>query len=70
VLGIGMEILAPSCWPLWFICIAMIASAVIDWWMFKVPNWLTFPVIISGWVFGLIHSLGGYLATGVGNGGI
>jgi len=70
VLGIGMEILAPSCWPLWFICIAMIASAVIDWWMFKVPNWLTFPVIISGWVFGLIHSLGGYLATGDGNGGV
>src|SRR4029077_8909898 len=54
----------------WFICIAMIASAVIDWWMFKVPNWLTFPVIISGWVFGLIHTLGGHIVAGDGVGGI
>jgi len=61
-----MEILAPECWPLWFICIAMIASAVIDWWMFKVPNWLTFPVIISGWIFGLIHTFGGHLSDGRG----
>ncbi len=65
-----MEILAPECWPLWFICIAMIASAVIDWWMFKVPNWLTFPVIISGWIFGLIHTFGGHLVASDGVGGI
>src|SRR5207244_2730922 len=65
-----MEILSPSCWPLWFICLAMIASAIIDWWMFKVPNWLTFPVILSGWVFGLIHTLGGHIVAGDGDGGI
>jgi prepilin peptidase CpaA len=65
-----MEILSPSCWPLWFICLAMIASAVIDWWMFKVPNWLTFPVIISGWVLGLIHTLGGHVLASDGNGGL
>jgi prepilin peptidase CpaA len=65
-----MELLSPECWPLWFICIAMIASAVIDWWMFKVPNWLTFPIIISGWIFGLIHTFGGYIVPGDGVGGI
>jgi prepilin peptidase CpaA len=48
----------------------MIASAVIDWWMFKVPNWLTFPVIISGWIFGLIHTLGGHIVPSDGVGGI
>jgi len=68
--GTLMEILTPECWPLWFICVAMIASAVIDWWMFKVPNWLTFPVIISGWIFGLIHTFGGHIVAGDGVGGI
>jgi prepilin peptidase CpaA len=48
----------------------MFASAIIDWWMFKVPNWLTFPVIISGWVLGLIHTLGGHLVSSDGNGGL
>jgi prepilin peptidase CpaA len=66
-----MEILSQaSFWPLWFICLAMIASAIIDWWMFKVPNWLTFPVIVSGWVFGLVHTLGGHIVAGDGDGGI
>jgi prepilin peptidase CpaA len=59
-----------SHWPLWFICAAMIAAAVIDWWKFKVPNWLTFPVILSGWAFGLLHSFGGYVVEGDGAGGI
>lgn len=57
-------------WPLIFICAAMILSAVIDWWKFKVPNWLTFPIIFSGWAFGLIHTLGYHLVPGDGIGGI
>jgi prepilin peptidase CpaA len=65
-----MDLLSVENWPLWFICLAMIASAVIDWWIFKVPNWLTFPVIISGWVFGLIHTCGGHIISGDGDGGI
>jgi prepilin peptidase CpaA len=43
-------------WPLWFICVAMIFAAVIDGWKLKVPNWLTFPLVISGWLLGLLHS--------------
>jgi prepilin peptidase CpaA len=45
-------------WPLWFICIAMVVAAVIDGWKLKVPNWLTLPLVLSGWLFGLIHDTG------------
>src|SRR5437016_4568179 len=45
-------------WPVLFVCLAMLASAVIDWWKFKVPNWLTLPVILSGWVLGGLYDLG------------
>src|SRR5271154_5274503 len=47
-----------SQWPLWFICVAMIVAAVIDGWKLKVPNWLTFPLVLSGWLLGLLHSFG------------
>ena len=45
-------------WPLWVVCTGMIAAAVIDWWKFKVPNRLTFPLILSGWCLGLMHTCG------------
>jgi prepilin peptidase CpaA len=47
-----------SHWPLWFISAAMIAAAVIDGWKLKVPNKLTFPLILSGWALGLLHNFG------------
>lgn len=53
-------------WPLWFICLAMIAAAIIDGWKLKVPNWLTFPLVLSGWALGLIHDLGWLEGTGYG----
>jgi prepilin peptidase CpaA len=46
----------------------MIASAIIDWWKFKVPNRLTFPLIIGGWLFGLCHNFDWLPESG--NGGI
>jgi prepilin peptidase CpaA len=55
-----------SHWPLWFLCLAMIAAAVIDGWKLKVPNWLTFPLVLAGWGLGLIHDLGWLEATGTG----
>lgn len=57
-----------SNWPLLFICVAMVAAAVIDGWKLKVPNWLTFPLILSGWALGLCHDLG--WLEGTGHGGI
>lgn len=55
-------------WPLGFICLAMIVAAVIDGWKLKVPNWLTFPLVFSGWALGLAHDLGWF--PGTGDGGI
>lgn len=57
-----------SHWPLTFICAAMIVAAVIDGWKLKVPNWLTLPLILSGWVLGLLHSFD--LLPSTGGGGI
>ena len=45
-----------SHWPLTFVCGAMIVAAVIDGWKLKVPNWLTFPLILSGWLLGVLHN--------------
>jgi prepilin peptidase CpaA len=55
-----------SNWPLAFVCAAMIVAAVIDGWKLKVPNWLTFPLILSGWGLGIVHSCGLWESTGVG----
>lgn len=53
-------------WPVVAISIGMLAAAIIDWWLFKVPNKLTFPLILSGWILGLANNLG----LGAGEGGI
>jgi prepilin peptidase CpaA len=55
-------------WPLIFVGVAMIVAAVIDGWKLKVPNWLTFPLVLSGWLLGVLHDCG--LLTGSGQGGI
>jgi prepilin peptidase CpaA len=53
-----MQLFELAYWPIWVVCAGMIAAAVIDWWKFKVPNKLTFPLIISGWVLGLANNFG------------
>jgi prepilin peptidase CpaA len=53
-------------WPLWFVCAAMVVAAVIDGWKLKVPNWLTFPLILSGWLLGLLYGFGVLPAEGHG----
>lgn len=53
-----MSLFTSANWPLLVICAGMIAAAVIDWWKFKVPNRLTFPLIISGWLLGLCNDFG------------
>src|SRR6516162_8206922 len=45
-------------WPIVVICIGMLAAAVFDWWKFKVPNKLTFPLILTGWLLGLANNFG------------
>ncbi len=61
-----MNLFSLANWPVLVICAGMIAAAIIDWWKFKVPNKLTFPLIISGWVLGIANSFG----LGAGEGGI
>lgn len=39
---------------IWFVCAVLIVAAVIDGWKLKVPNWLTFPFIASGWVYHVV----------------
>jgi prepilin peptidase CpaA len=38
-------------WPIWALSVVLIVAAVIDGWILKVPNWITFPLIISGWIY-------------------
>ncbi len=35
----------------WFVSLVLILAAVIDGLKLKVPNWITFPMIIGGWFF-------------------
>lgn len=65
-----MYFLHAQYWPILFICAAMLASAIIDWWKFKVPNVLTMPVIVLGWLFGLLHNFDIHIVPGDGVGGI
>jgi prepilin peptidase CpaA len=58
-------------WP-WLLSVILIVAAVIDGWLLKVPNWLTFPLVFAGWAayawysgfsvdHGLAWSMGGTL---------
>ncbi|MEM6472430.1 MAG: A24 family peptidase [Planctomycetota bacterium] len=37
-------------WAVWFVTVVLIVAAVIDGAILKVPNWLTFPFIVCGWI--------------------
>lgn len=38
-------------WPVWLVTITLVVAAVIDGIQLKVPNWITFPMILSGWIY-------------------
>ena len=38
-------------WHVWVVTITLIVAAVIDGVKLKVPNWITYPMILSGWVY-------------------
>jgi prepilin peptidase CpaA len=58
----------PNYGPIVIVCIGMVLAAVIDGWAFKVPNWLTLSLVVSGWGLGLLHTLD--FAWDGGHGGI
>jgi prepilin peptidase CpaA len=47
-------------WHIWFVTVVLVVAAIIDGIQLKVPNWLTFPMIVSGWIF----SIGSYALAG------
>jgi prepilin peptidase CpaA len=60
-------------WPVWFLSALLVTGAVIDGWKLKVPNWLTFPMVIGGWIystaaFGWAGLWWSFLGTAVGLG--
>ncbi len=57
----------PNYGPLVVICLGMVLAAFIDGWALKVPNWVTLPLILSGWALGLMHDAG--IAVDGGTGG-
>lgn len=38
-------------WPIWLLTVVLVVAAVIDGWKLKVPNWITFPLVIGGWIY-------------------
>lgn len=69
----------PSAYPTlvmsvsWFLTVMLVVAAVIDGWKLKVPNWLTFPLVLSGWgcswaMFGWSGLWASLLGTAVGLG--
>jgi prepilin peptidase CpaA len=41
-------------WPFWVVSVTLIVAAVIDGIQLKVPNWITLPMIASGWLYSII----------------
>ena len=41
-------------WVVWLVCwgvtATLVLAAVIDGAKLKVPNWITFPMVLSGWI--------------------
>jgi prepilin peptidase CpaA len=52
--------------PLVVICLGMVLAAFIDGWALKVPNWVTLPLVLSGWMLGLLHDCGVPVDSGTG----
>lgn len=49
-------------WHVWLVSAALVVAALIDGWKLKVPNWLTFPMILGGWAYGAL--CGGWAGLG------
>ncbi len=41
-------------WPYWLVSAVLVYAAYIDGKELRVPNWITFPMIISGWIYSAI----------------
>ena len=60
----------PNLGPIVVVCAGMILAAFIDGWALKVPNWVTLPLVLSGWMLGLLHDCNAGLDAGTGGFGM
>ncbi|MBN9122527.1 MAG: prepilin peptidase [Planctomycetes bacterium] len=56
--------------PLVVIGFGMILAAFIDGWALKVPNWITLPLVLSGWALGALHDFQVPVDSGTGGFGM
>ena len=42
-------------WPVWLLSLVLVVAAVIDGWKLKVPNWITFPLVLGGWIYSGVY---------------
>ena len=50
--------------PMIVLAFGMVLAAAIDGYAFKVPNWLTLSLVVSGWYIGILHDLGVNIVPG------
>ncbi len=52
-------------WHVWLVTFTLIVAAIIDGLQLKVPNWITYPMIFTGWVYSaLLSSYAGWEGLG------
>ncbi len=42
-------------WHIWFVSVVLVVAAIIDGCKLKVPNWITFPLVVGGWAYSTIY---------------
>jgi prepilin peptidase CpaA len=45
---------AEQIWLIWLVSVVLVVAAAIDGWKLKVPNWITFPMILTGWAYSTV----------------
>ena len=43
-------------WPVWVVTVTLIVAAVVDGFELKVPNWITFPMVLAGWAYSVVFA--------------
>ena len=41
-------------WPVWMLSVVLVVAAVIDGLQLRVPNWITFPLVLAGWIYSTV----------------
>ncbi|MFO1063703.1 MAG: A24 family peptidase [Pirellulales bacterium] len=50
-------------WVMWAVSVTLVVAAVIDGLYLKVPNNITYPLIVAGWIYSFI--IGGWAGLGI-----